>query len=82
MEDCALMSSTGGPVSAITAARLVGRNLPLVLFLAGLGFLLWPHSGGVGPVGADGEQDAGAHVPRPNGVDRSDSLNAAASLVG
>ena len=74
----ALMSSTGGPVSALTAARLVGRNLPLVLFLAGLGFLLWPHSGEVGAVGADGEQDAGARVPRPNGVDRSGSLNAAA----
>ena len=74
----ALMSSSSGPTSVANVARLVGRNLPLVLFVAGLGFLLWPKVGGVHVVGANDDLDAGANVPRPNGVDRSGSHHAAA----
>ena len=74
----ALMSSSGGPVSIANVARLVGRNLPLVLFVAGLGVLLWPQSTATAAVVADDEQDAGSQVPRPNGADRSGNFHAAA----
>ena len=74
----ALMTSSGGPVSIATVARLVGRNLPLVLFVAGLGVLLWPQSTATAAVVADDEQDAGSQVPRPNGADRSGNFHAAA----
>ena len=72
----ALMSSTGGPVSALTAARLVGRNLPLVLFVAGLGFLLWPQSEGKTADSANDEPGPGTRTPRSNGVDRSNEIYA------
>ena len=74
----ALMSSSSGPISVAHIARLVGRNLPLVLFVAGLGFLLWPKIGGVHAVSANDDLGASANVPRPNGVDRSGNHHAAA----
>ena len=72
----ALMSSSGGPVSIVNAARLVGRNLPLVLFVAGLGFLLWPQSEGKTADSANDEPGPGTRTPRSNGVDRSNEIYA------
>ena len=72
----AFMSSTSGPASAAGAVRLVGRNLPLVLFAAALGFLVWPRSAAQAPVeGIDGHA-MGGNIPQPNGVDRSGEFNA------
>ena len=74
----ALMTSSGGPVSIATVARFVGRNLPLVLFVAGLGVLLWPQSAGNAAASADDVAGPGAKAPRSNGVDRSNEIYAAA----
>ena len=74
----ALMSSSGGSVSIANVARLVGRNLPLVLFVVGLGVLLWPQSAGNAAGIADDEPGPGAKAPRSNGVDRSNEIYAAA----
>jgi len=63
----ALLASPMGPTSALGIARLLGRNLPLVLLLVVAGFLLWPSE-----PKPDGEADAAAPepppTPRPNGV--------------
>jgi len=63
----ALLASPMGPTSALGIARLLGRNLPLVLLLVVAGFLLWPSE-----PKADGEADATVPepppTPRPNGV--------------
>jgi hypothetical protein len=64
----ALLASPMGPSSAFGIAKLLGRNLPLVLLLVMGGFLLWPRD----PVaeGAD-LAEGGPHdapVPKPNGV--------------
>jgi len=37
-----LMTTPGGAAGAMSAARLLGRNWPLVLFLAMIGALFWP----------------------------------------
>jgi hypothetical protein len=73
-----LMTTPLGPGAAAGGAKLVLRNLPLVLFLALIGLLFWPSQ----PAAADGasadaESDqpphdaAAAHDYRraPNGVD-------------
>ena len=63
----ALLASPMGPTSALGIARLLGRNLPLVLLLVIAGFLLWPSE-----PKPDSEADAAAPepppTPRPNGV--------------
>ena len=38
----ALMTMQGGATGALSAVRLLARNLPLVLFLVGIGALFWP----------------------------------------
>jgi hypothetical protein len=38
----ALMTMPGGAAGALSAARLLGRNWPLVLFLVMIGALFWP----------------------------------------
>jgi hypothetical protein len=63
-----LLASPMGPSSALGIARLLGRNLPLVLLLVVAGFLLWPAA-----PKPDEEADAPAAPepppgPRPNGV--------------
>ena len=63
-----LLSGAGGPVSPGSVARLVGRNLPLVLLLAGLGFVLWPQSTADAVADADGEGRDVPAAPRPNGA--------------
>jgi Na+/melibiose symporter-like transporter len=40
----ALFSSAAGPSSLLGTARLLGRNLPLVVMLVALGVLFWPNS--------------------------------------
>jgi hypothetical protein len=63
----ALLASPMGPTSALGIARLLGRNLPLVLLLVIAGFLLWPSK-------PKPEEEAEATAPepppapRPNGV--------------
>ena len=63
----ALLASPMGPTSALGIARLLGRNLPLVLLVVIAGFLLWPSQ-----PKPDGEAEAAAPepppAPRPNGV--------------
>ena len=58
----ALLSMPGGGSSALSVARLLGRNFPLVLLLVMIGALFWPTEE-TGPAGAD------ADAPRPNGGD-------------
>jgi hypothetical protein len=38
----AILSSPVGPSSLLTLVRVIGRNLPLALLLAGIGVLFWP----------------------------------------
>ena len=37
-----VLSTAGGATSALSAARVLGRNVPLVLLLAMIGALFWP----------------------------------------
>jgi hypothetical protein len=67
----ALLASPMGPTSALGIARLLGRNLPLVLLLVVAGFLLWPRE----PAAegetelAEGEPAADKPpAPKPNGA--------------
>jgi hypothetical protein len=59
----ALFSMPGGAAGALGAARLLGRNWPLVLLLVAIGALFWPTKEG-GPL--EDEFDA---VRKPNGSD-------------
>lgn len=58
----ALFSMPGGASSALSVARLLGRNFPLVLLVVMIGALFWPTEE-TGPAGAN------ADAPRPNGAD-------------
>lgn len=57
----ALLSMPGGPTTALSAARLLARNLPLVVLIVLIGTLLWPDRSGQG-AGADGIADPGARA--------------------
>jgi hypothetical protein len=60
----ALLASPMGPTSAFGIARLLGRNLPLVLLLLIAGLLLWPRE-----PAAESEPAADKPPsPRPNGA--------------
>jgi hypothetical protein len=59
----ALFSMPGGAASALSVARLLGRNLPLVLLLVMIGALFWPTQ-----EEASSEEGLDA-VRRPNGSD-------------
>jgi hypothetical protein len=59
----ALLSMPGGATSALGVARVLGRNLPLVLLLVIMGLLFWPREETAPP-----EDDVDA-VRRPNGSD-------------
>jgi hypothetical protein len=64
----ALFSMPGGPSSALSAARLLGRNFPLVLLLVMIGALFWPTDEAAPP---DDEADTsrslnGADDPTPS----------------
>jgi hypothetical protein len=58
----ALMTMPGGAAGALSAARLLARNLPLALLLVMIGALFWPTKG----ESLDDELDA---VRKPNGSD-------------
>ena len=58
----ALFTTPGGATSALSVARLLGRNFPLVLLLVMIGALFWPTNEGLPE-----EEDATAR--RPNGSD-------------
>jgi hypothetical protein len=69
-----LLASPAGPTSALGIARLLGRNLPLVLLLVLAAFLLWPQQAAEGaqagesPGGdEDAPEEAAPPVSKPNG---------------
>ena len=66
-----LLSSPATTSSALSLARMLGRNLPLVVLLGTMGFLLWPKSDQSTDANAEAGQDQGPPLARPNGVDRS-----------
>jgi len=57
-----LMTMPGGAAGALSAARMLGRNWPLVLLLGMIGALFWPTEG------APAEEDVVA-TRKPNGSD-------------
>jgi hypothetical protein len=59
----ALFSLPGGPASALSVARVLGRNFPLVLLLVMIGALFWPSEDA-----QPSEQEADA-IRQPNGAD-------------
>ena len=58
-----LFSLPGGPASALSIARVLGRNFPLVLLLVMIGALFWPSEDA-----QPSEQEADA-IRKPNGAD-------------
>jgi hypothetical protein len=60
----ALLSMPGGGSSALSVARLLGRNFPLVLLLVLLGALFWPTEESSPP-------EADVDARRPNGADEN-----------
>lgn len=58
-----LFSLPGGPASALSIARVLGRNFPLVLLLVIIGALFWPSDDARS---SDEQVDT---VRKPNGVD-------------
>lgn len=77
-----LLTTPLGPGAALGGVKMLGRNLPLVLLLALLGFLFWPTKPGTETSG-DAQADApepeeapgvvrkpnGGHWPAANGAD-------------
>jgi len=59
----ALLTMPGGPAGALRAARLLGRNWPLVLLLVMIGTLFWPTKDGE-PLGEQLDT-----MRKPNGSD-------------
>jgi hypothetical protein len=58
-----LLTTSGGATSALSVARHLGRNFPLVLLLVMIGALFWPAE-------EEGSADADANLARrPNGSD-------------
>jgi hypothetical protein len=57
-----LFSLPGGPASALSIARVLGRNFPLVLLLVMIGALFWPSEDA-----QPSEQEADA-IRKPNGA--------------
>jgi hypothetical protein len=74
----ALFSSAAGPSSVLSLARVLGRNLPLVLMLVALGILFWPKS--AEEAAADEKADdvaVDSGILRPNGAYRPSGLHEA-----
>jgi phosphate/sulfate permease len=62
----ALFAMPGGGSTALGAARLLGRNLPLVLLLVMIGALFWPTEHATGEEGAAGRKSNGSDDPMPS----------------
>jgi hypothetical protein len=72
----ALFSSPGGSISVMSLARVLGRNLPLVLMVVALGVLFWPKSAEETMANEDAADDAlDSEILRPNGAYRSGDLH-------
>jgi hypothetical protein len=73
----ALFTSPAGPSSVLSLARVLGRNLPLVLVLVALGILFWPKSAEETMVDEDAADDAvDPENLRTNGAYRASELHA------
>ena len=73
----ALFTSPAAPSSVLSLARVLGRNLPLVLMLVALGILFWPKSAEETMADEDAADDAvDPEILRPNGAYRSSELHA------
>jgi hypothetical protein len=60
----ALFAMPGGPSTALSLGRILGRNLPLVVLLAAIAVLFWPTES------TDQTDDEDAdHLRKPNGSD-------------
>jgi hypothetical protein len=58
-----LMTMPGGAAGALSAARLLGRNWPLVLLLVLISALFWPTEDPVGEDGGGRKPNGGDHMP-------------------
>jgi hypothetical protein len=75
----ALFASPGGPSSVLSLARVLGRNLPLVLMLIAMGVLFWPKATEETMIDEESADDAiDPEIPRPNGAFRSSAFREAA----
>jgi hypothetical protein len=73
----ALFSSPVGPSSLLSLVRVIGRNLPLVLLLTGIGMLFWPKNADEVPENAAADEFTPAAGLRPNGRYSSSDVHAA-----
>jgi hypothetical protein len=62
----AVFAVPGGPGTALSAARIVGRNWPLALMLFLIGALFWPATQ---PTGDEASDPDNVHAPKANGAD-------------
>ena len=69
----ALFATPAGPATLVSGARMLARNIPLVVLLVLIGMLFWPS----GPTAEAADNDDhlrgkpnGAHPPVPNGLHR------------
>ena len=74
----ALFSGPAGQSSILTLARVLGRNLSLVLMLVAMGVLFWPKSAEETMGDENVDDDAvGSEILRPNGAYRSSGMHEA-----
>jgi hypothetical protein len=71
-----LLATPLGPSSALGLVKVLARNLPLVLLLVMLGFLVWPREPGETEGEDAADADAGNPARRPNGVYTPDEVRA------
>jgi hypothetical protein len=73
----ALFSSPVGPSALLSLVRVIGRNLPMVLLLAGIGMLFWPKNADEVPENAAADEFTPPAGLRPNGRYSSRDVHAA-----
>jgi hypothetical protein len=72
----ALLATPVGPTALAGGARMLARNIPLIVLLALIGLLSWPSQPVVAEASDSGEADLGnrkpspAHAPSANGLHR------------
>lgn len=75
----ALFSGPAGPSSVLSVARILGRNLPLVLMVLALGILFWPKTAEETAADEDAADEVvDPELQQPNGAYRSSGLREAA----